>query len=88
MMVCPGGGYGGLAHYEGAAYARWLNEQGIAAFVFKYRLGSAGYRHPGMLEDAARAVRSVRFNAPDGNWIPNKSASSAHPPADTWPRHC
>jgi len=65
MVVCPGGGYGGLASYEGEDYARWLNDQGIAGFVLKYRLGSAGYRHPRMLEDAARAVRLVRFRAAD-----------------------
>lgn len=27
---------------------------------FKYRLGSSGYRHPAMIQDAARAVRTVR----------------------------
>jgi len=63
MVICPGGGYAGLAPHEGEAYAHWFNEQGIAAFVLKYRLGSAGYRHPRMLEDAARAVRLVRFHA-------------------------
>ncbi len=63
MVICPGGGYGSLAPHEGRDYARWLNEQGIAGFVLKYRLGSAGYRHPRMLEDAARAVRLVRFRA-------------------------
>jgi acetyl esterase/lipase len=31
--------------------------------VLKYRLGSHGYRHPRMLEDAARAVRWVRSRA-------------------------
>jgi len=46
--------------HEGATYAIWLKEQGIAAFVLKYRLGSAGYRHPIMLLDAARAVGSCR----------------------------
>jgi acetyl esterase/lipase len=30
----------------------------------KYRLGSAGYRHPAMLQDASRAVRMVRAMAP------------------------
>jgi acetyl esterase/lipase len=60
MVVCPGGGYGGLAPHEGNDYALWLNQHGVAAFVLKYRLGSSGYRHPRMLEDAARAVRSVR----------------------------
>ena len=63
MVICPGGGYGGLAPHEGKDYALWLNEQGIAGFVLKYRLGSHGYRHPRMLEDAARAVRLVRFHA-------------------------
>jgi len=63
MVICPGGGYGMLADHEGAGYARWLNQQGITAFVLKYRLGSSGYRHPRMLEDAARAMRLVRFNA-------------------------
>jgi acetyl esterase/lipase len=63
MVVCPGGAYGHLAKHEGADYARWLNEAGISAFVLKYRLGTAGYRHPAMLQDAARAIRTVRANA-------------------------
>src|SRR6185295_16287586 len=58
-------GYAGLANYEGEHYARFLNAQGIAGFVLKYRLGSAGYRHPIMLQDAARAVRMVRARAAD-----------------------
>lgn len=65
MVVCPGGGYGGLAQHEGKDYALWLNDQGVAAFVLKYRLGSAGYRHPVMLNDAARALRLVRARADD-----------------------
>ena len=66
IVICPGGGYGGLAPHEGDHYARFLNEYGIAGFVLKYRLGSAGYRHPAMLQDAARAVRTVRARA--GEW--------------------
>jgi acetyl esterase/lipase len=66
IVICPGGGYGGLAGHEGEHYARFLNESGIAGFVLKYRLGSAGYRHPIMLQDAARAVRLVRARA--GEW--------------------
>lgn len=65
IVVCPGGGYGGLAGHEGKDYALWLNENGIAAFVLKYRLGSGGYKHPRMLEDAARALRIVRSRAGD-----------------------
>lgn len=66
MIICPGGGYGGLAQHEGKDYAEWLAKNGVTAFVLKYRLGSAGYRHPRMLEDAARAVRTVRSRA--GEW--------------------
>jgi len=60
MVICPGGGYGGLAGHEGKDYAEWVNEYGVAGFVLKYRLGPGGYRHPSMLQDAARAVRTVR----------------------------
>ena len=63
VIICPGGGYGGLAPHEGHDYALWLNKQGIAGFVLKYRLGSKGYRHPVMLNDAARCVRLVRAGA-------------------------
>lgn len=66
IVVCPGGGYGGLAPHEGNDYALWLNQHGVAAFVLKYRLGSNGYRYPAMLQDAARAVRLVRAQA--GEW--------------------
>lgn len=63
VVVLPGGGYGGLAPHEGADYALFLQQHGIAAFVVKYRLGSRGYRHPCMLNDAARALRIVRARA-------------------------
>ena len=63
MVILPGGGYGGLAQHEGRDYALFLNREGIRCFVLRYRLGSAGYRHPAMLFDAARAVRWVRGHA-------------------------
>ena len=63
MVILPGGGYGGLAAHEGKGYADRLVTNGISCFVVKYRLGSQGYRHPRMLEDAARAVRLVRARA-------------------------
>jgi len=72
MIICPGGGYSGLAAHEGEGYAHWLNQQGIAAFVLKYRLGSGGYRHPRMLEDAARAMRMVRFHAAEWKLDPKR----------------
>ncbi|MES2459894.1 MAG: alpha/beta hydrolase [Armatimonadota bacterium] len=72
MVICPGGGYGGLADHEGKTYAQFLNTQGIACFVLRYRLGSAGYRHPVMLGDAARAVRTVRSRAREWNIDPDR----------------
>lgn len=63
VVICPGGGYGGLAGHEGKGYADWLVKQGLHCFVLKYRLGSAGYRHPIMLQDVSRAVRIVRAEA-------------------------
>jgi len=63
LVVCPGGGYGALADHEGTDYARWLNTQGISAFVLRYRLGSKGYRHPVMIGDVKRAIRMVRHDA-------------------------
>lgn len=63
IIICPGGAYGALAPHEGGHYAIWLNEQGIAGFVLKYRLGTNGYRHPVMMQDVQRAIRYVRANA-------------------------
>ncbi|MFC5457824.1 alpha/beta hydrolase [Prosthecobacter fluviatilis] len=63
MLLIPGGSYSGI--YEGQAepFALWLNEQGITAFVLRYRLGSAGYRYPAQLQDAVEAMRQIRGNA-------------------------
>jgi acetyl esterase/lipase len=63
VVVCPGGGYGALAvDHEGKQIAQWLNSQGIAAFVLKYRLGPR-YRHPAPLADAQQALKMVRARA-------------------------
>ena len=72
MVIFPGGGYGALAPHEGKGYADWLVTNGISCFVVKYRLGSAGYRHPSMLQDAARAVRLVRSRADDWKIDPKR----------------
>ncbi|MFC1838032.1 alpha/beta hydrolase [Thermodesulfobacteriota bacterium] len=45
VIVCPGGAFRMLSlDGEGANVAKWLNEQGFAAFVLKYRLYKAGTR--------------------------------------------
>ena len=72
IVICPGGGYAALAQHEGKDYALFLNEQGVAGLVLKYRLGSSGYRHPAMLEDAARAVRLVRARAAEWKVDPKR----------------
>ncbi len=72
IVICPGGAYSGLAGHEGAGYAEWLAEQGIAGIVLKYRLGSRGYRHPAMLNDAARAVRLTRAKAAEWKIDPKR----------------
>lgn len=72
FIICPGGGYGHLAPHEGFHYALWLNEQGIAGFVLKYRLGTAGYHHPAMLQDVQRAIRYVRAHADAWGLDPNR----------------
>ncbi|HMJ89141.1 MAG TPA: alpha/beta hydrolase [Candidatus Acidoferrum sp.] len=72
VVIFPGGGYGGLAAHEGKGYADWLVTNGISAFVVKYRLGPGGYRHPVMLQDAARAVRFVRARADEYHIDPKR----------------
>ena len=72
IIVCPGGGYGALAvDHEGKQIAQWLNSQGISAFVLRYRLGPK-YRHPAMIHDAQRALRTVRFRAAEYQVNPAK----------------
>ena len=62
IVICPGGGYGGLVvGAEGHGIAGWLNQHGIAGIVLEYRLPSG--RHQVPLLDAQRAIRTVRANA-------------------------
>lgn len=64
VIVCPGGGYGGLAmDHEGHQIAAWLNERGISAWILRYRLGTHGYHHPVQKGDVLRAIRTVRSQA-------------------------
>jgi acetyl esterase/lipase len=71
MVVCPGGGYGGHADHEGEPVARWLNTLGVTCVVLRDRLGPQS-RHPMMLEDAARAVRTVRARAEEWRVDPQR----------------
>ena len=73
FVVCPGGGYGGLAaDHEGTQVAKWFNGIGVSAFVLHYRLGSQGYHFPTQLIDVQRAIRHVRANAKRYGIDPNR----------------
>lgn len=72
FLMGPGGGYSRLSEDEGIGYATWLNHLGYTCFVLKYRLGSAGYRHPVMLEDVSRAIRTVRARADEWQIDPHQ----------------
>ncbi len=74
VVVCPGGGYAMLAmDHEGKQVAEWLNSLGITAFVLEYRLGPR-YHHPAMLQDAGRAIRTVRAGAEKWKLDPHRIA--------------
>jgi acetyl esterase/lipase len=73
IVVCPGGGYGGLAmDHEGHQIAKWLNSFGVAAFICDYRHRGKGYGHPAPLNDAQRAVRTVRARAEEFRVKPDR----------------
>jgi acetyl esterase/lipase len=66
VVIFPGGGYGHLAmDHEGHQIAEWLNSIGVAGFIVKYRHhnSGAGYGHPAPIQDAQRAIRTVRSRA-------------------------
>ena len=47
VIVCPGGAFHFLAiEHEGTAVAQWLKQQGITAFVLKYRVTPTGDDFP------------------------------------------
>jgi acetyl esterase/lipase len=74
VVICPGGGYGFLAvEHEGAEVAKWLNSLGITGVMLKYRLAPA-YHHPAMINDANRAVRTIRARASEWGIDPHKIA--------------
>jgi acetyl esterase/lipase len=62
VIICPGGGYARLAiEHEGHLFAQWLQSQGIAGIVLKYRMPNKHKEVP--LEDFQQAMMYVRSNA-------------------------
>lgn len=85
VIVCPGGSYYWLDdENEGDDVARWLQANGITAFVLRYRAAGfgaffwhhrilfRGKQYPDMLTDAQRALQWVRQHAKDYRIDPNK----------------
>lgn len=78
IIICPGGSYSWLDYEtEGLDVARWLQKEGISAFVLRYRVQGifeyvthsralfGGHQHPDMLEDIQRALQYIREHATD-----------------------
>lgn len=85
VIVCPGGSYSWLDwDNEGLSVARWLQSEGISAFVLKYRVQGItsfvshyrllfrGHQYPDALTDAQEAIRYLRDNANSLNIDPDK----------------
>lgn len=85
IIVCPGGSYFWLdEENEGDNVARWLNSNGITAFVLRYRVAGLrefiwhyrrvfrGNQHPDMLDDAQRAIVYVKEHSEEYNIDPNR----------------
>lgn len=76
VMICPGGGYSILAaEHEGSEVAKWFTDQGIAAFVLKYRLPNEAImtnQHEVPLIDAMQGIRMIRRDAAQYGIDPNR----------------
>jgi acetyl esterase/lipase len=69
VLICPGGGYQNLAwEKEGTLPAHFFNDNGIDAFVLKYRLNNQkqeGHRYPDQYNDVTTAMRIIRSRSAD-----------------------
>lgn len=72
VVICPGGGYGGLATgHEGKDPAEFLTKLGVQAFILRYR-HAPKYKHPVPMGDCQRAVQWVRAHAMEYQVDPTK----------------
>ena len=85
IVVCPGGSYSWLdMKVEGIGVAEWLQQNGINAYVLKYRVASLaaymtgfrvlgiGNKYPDMLSDVEEALRYVYEHAESDGVDTNK----------------
>lgn len=77
VIICPGGAYTNLAwDKEGVLVSRFFNNNGIDAFVLKYRLNNGkqeGHRYPAQYNDLTTAIRIVRSRASEWRIDPGKT---------------
>lgn len=85
IIICPGGSYSWLdLKTEGEDVARWLQQQGITAFVLEYpvqgfhafwshyRYVVRGHQHPDALLSLQEAIKEIRQNAGELNVDPKR----------------
>lgn len=75
LLVAPGGAYMRVvADKEGADIGKAFNQAGVTVFVLKYRLPGEGHasRQDVPLQDAQRAIRTIRKNAADWGLNPSR----------------
>jgi acetyl esterase/lipase len=63
VIICPGGGYSHVAmNHEGIEAAKWLNAQGMDAYVLRYRVTTKEYvyRYPSPLDDVRATYRQIK----------------------------
>jgi len=74
VIICPGGGYGGLAiDHEGHQFAKWLQSNGIAGIILQYRLPHKQKEVP--MEDFNQAISYVRSKAIDWDLVDDNMKS-------------
>ena len=85
VIICPGGSYSWHdMKAEGSEVAEWLQENGISAFVLKYRVQGVlpyithsrllfrGHQHPDMINDLQRAIQYVREHSAEYGINPDR----------------
>ncbi|MGB7327830.1 MAG: alpha/beta hydrolase [Rubripirellula sp.] len=75
VLILPGGGFGYVVtDLEGSEAATFLNSLGVSVFVLRYRTGDNQkddvWKKP--VQDAQRAIRTIRRNAAKWSIDPNK----------------
>lgn len=78
VVILPGGGYHGHAMgHEGYQFADWFASMGLTSAICTYRLRGKGnegkgYGHPQPMQDAQRAIQSLRARSKELNIDPDR----------------